>query len=147
MVATFLAQAAQRPEHTAIVCGDERVGYRDLAAQVEALARRLAAAGVGPGKVVGVFLERSPRLVAGLLAVLRAGGAFLPLDPVLPDRRIGFALRDSGARVLLTEDLLVARGAALAPPRRACRRSTTTAATTVRHRLPAPCRTRATWRT
>lgn len=118
VVATFLAQAARRPEHTAIVCGDERVGYGDLAARVEALAGRLAAAGVGPGTVVGVFLERGPRLVEGLLAVLRAGGAFLPLDPVLPDRRIGFALRDSGARVLLTEDLLAARGAALAPPRR-----------------------------
>lgn len=118
VVASFLAWAARRPEHIAVVCGDERVGYGDLAVRVEALAGRLAAAGIGPGSVVGVFLERGPRLVAGLLAVLRAGGAFLPLDPVLPDRRIGFALRDSGARVLLTEDLLAARGAALAPPRR-----------------------------
>ncbi|MBT2408591.1 MULTISPECIES: non-ribosomal peptide synthetase [unclassified Streptomyces] len=121
VVATFLSEAARRQAHTAIVCGDERVGYADLAAQVEALARRLVAAGVGPETVVGVFLERSPRLVVGLLAVLRAGGAFLPLDPVLPDRRTAFALRDSGARVLLTEDLLAARGAALVPPRRGMR--------------------------
>ncbi|MFI6640498.1 amino acid adenylation domain-containing protein [Streptomyces sp. NPDC050504] len=119
VVATFLEQAALRPEHTAIVCGDQRIGYADLAGRVEALARRLRAAGVGPETVVGVFLERGPRLIVGLLAVLRAGGAFLPLDPVLPDRRIAFALRDSGARVLLTEDRLAARGTALLPPRRA----------------------------
>lgn len=118
VVATFLDQAARQQAHTAVVCGDERVTYEDLAAQVEALARRLVAAGVGPGSVVGVFLERSPRLVVGLLAVMRAGGAFLPLDPILPDRRIAFAVRDSGARVLLTEDLLAARAAALVPPRR-----------------------------
>jgi amino acid adenylation domain-containing protein len=113
VVTTFLAQAARRQAHTAIVCGHERAGYADLAAQVEALAHRLVHAGVGPEMVVGVFLERRPRLVVGLLAVLRAGGAFLPLDPVLPDHRIAFALRDSAARVLLTDDALVSRGAAL----------------------------------
>ena len=123
MVATFLAQAARRPEHTAIVCGDERVGYADLAARVEALAGRLAEARVGPETVVGVLLDAVPGSITGLLAVLRAGGAFLPLDPVLPDRRIAFALRDSGARVLLTEGVLTRPGTPRWSAGAACGRS------------------------
>ncbi len=118
VVDRLLEQAARRPSAVAVVSGAERVTYGDLVHQVEALAVRLRAAGVGAGTVVGVFLERSPRLVVGLLAVLRAGGAFLPLDPILPDRRLAFAVRDSGARLLVTETNLSARGAGLRPPRR-----------------------------
>jgi len=67
-----------------------------------ALAGRLQSLGVGPGTLVGVYLERSPEVVVALLAVLRAGGAYLPLDPDYPAERLAFMVEDSGASLLLT---------------------------------------------
>ncbi|HSS50265.1 MAG TPA: amino acid adenylation domain-containing protein, partial [Thermoanaerobaculia bacterium] len=69
-------------------------------------ARRLRRLGVGPETAVGVCLERTPRLVVALLAVLEAGGAFVPLDPTHPAERLDFILRDAGVPVLLTEEAL-----------------------------------------
>ncbi|MET0395834.1 MAG: condensation domain-containing protein, partial [Longimicrobiaceae bacterium] len=102
----FAEQAARTPEAVALTSGSESVTYAELHTRSDALARRLAALGVGPDVRVGICVERSPEMVVGLLAVLRAGGAYVPLDPAYPAERLAFMLADSGARVLLTQERL-----------------------------------------
>src|SRR5262249_5530155 len=70
---------------------------------------RLRTLGVGPEQVVGVMLERSPEMIAGILAILKAGAAYMPLDPEYPQERLAFMLADAGARVVLTQQSLVQR--------------------------------------
>ncbi|KAA0178544.1 AMP-binding protein, partial [Cupriavidus gilardii] len=77
-------QAAQRPDAIALRCGQRAVSYGELDAAATRLAYALHAAGVGPETVVGVVLDRSPDLIVRLLATLKAGAAYLPLDPELP---------------------------------------------------------------
>src|SRR5262249_51993464 len=84
----FSAQAARTPERTAVWCGEQWWTYGELDARAEQLARRLGRLGVGPESLVGICLTRSFDLVAGVIAVLRAGGAYLPLDPGLPAERL-----------------------------------------------------------
>ncbi len=75
--------------------------------RADELAKVLIAQGVEPGKLVGLFLNRSIEMLVGLLGVLKAGGAYLPLDPSFPSDRLAFMLADSGASVILTQtDLL-----------------------------------------
>ena len=103
----FAAQAARTPRAVALVWGEERISYADLARRANRLAHRLRRLGVGPESRVGVALERTPELVAALLAVLAAGGAYVPLDPAYPRQRLAFLLADAqegqGSPVLLTE--------------------------------------------
>jgi len=101
--ALFTAQAARTPGATALVCGERTLGYAELDARAERLARRLRARGVGPEARVALCCRRSPELVVGVLAVLRAGGACVPLDPAYPAGRLAFILRDAGARLLLAD--------------------------------------------
>ncbi|MGD2069883.1 MAG: amino acid adenylation domain-containing protein [Gemmatimonadota bacterium] len=82
---------------------DRQWSYRKLHQRAAWLARRLAAHGVGPEIRVGLFGRRRPELVAGMLGVLRAGGAFVPLDPAYPEERLRFMLEDSGARLVLCD--------------------------------------------
>ncbi|MDG4807545.1 amino acid adenylation domain-containing protein [Micromonospora sp. WMMD1120] len=96
----FTRQAAATPEAVAVVCGDESVTYADLDRRADRLARRLRADGVGPGDVVAVRMARSPALVRTLLAVWKAGAAYLALDPTHPDDRAEQQIRDAGARAL-----------------------------------------------
>jgi amino acid adenylation domain-containing protein/non-ribosomal peptide synthase protein (TIGR01720 family) len=103
------AQAARTPEAVAVELGDERWTYRRLAGSARRLARHLRELGVGPDVIVGLAAERSPAMVAGMLAVLEAGGAWLPLDPAYPAERLAFMLDDSGARVLLIQEHLLPR--------------------------------------
>ena len=98
----FAAQARRTPEAVAVVCGEERLSYRELAARARLLAGRLAAAGVGPEARVALLLERSAALVVAVLGVLEAGAAYLPLDPALPPQRLALLLADAGARVAVT---------------------------------------------
>jgi amino acid adenylation domain-containing protein len=98
----FAAQAERTPEAVAVVFDEERLTYRELAARAEALARHLVSLGVGPDVVVGVAAERSVELVAGVLGVLGAGGAYLPLEPDLPRQRLAMILEDAAPAVLLT---------------------------------------------
>jgi amino acid adenylation domain-containing protein len=109
----FAAQAARTPGREAVVVGDERLTYLELARRAERLARRLRALGVGPETRVGVCARRSGGLVAALLAVHQAGGAYVPLDPVQPAARLAWMLADSGAAVLLVEETLAADAADL----------------------------------
>ena len=111
----FAAQAARTPDAAALIAGEERLSYADLAARAAALAARLRAAGVGPEVGVGIFLDRSAELVAALLATLQAGGFYVPLALDYPAERLQLLLADSGAAVLLTrsalEEKLPAHGA------------------------------------
>jgi amino acid adenylation domain-containing protein len=112
----FAAQAARTPEAVAVELAEEESWtYRELSDRCNQLARCLATLGVGPETPVGIFLDRSPRMVAGLLAVLQAGGCYVPLDPAYPRERLELMLHDCGAPLVLTErrlaDLLPATGA------------------------------------
>lgn len=106
--AAFSRAAAAFPQATALVCGDEQVSYAELDARVARLATALRRRGVAAGDVVGVRLGRSAGAVVALLAVWRAGAAYLPLDPEYPDERLAFLVRDGGARLVVTEEDLAA---------------------------------------
>ncbi len=105
--ALFAAQAARAPEAVALSYGGETLTYGELDRRVDQLARHLRRSGVAPETIVGVCLEPSIELTIALLAVWRAGGAFLPLDPAYPVERLAFMLEDSGAPLLLTRRGLV----------------------------------------
>ncbi|MEU0949249.1 condensation domain-containing protein, partial [Streptomyces canus] len=98
----FAAQAARTPRATALICDESELDYRELDQRANALAHRLTASGVGPESTVAVAMERSADLVVALLAVLKTGGAYLPLDMTWPTARTTAVVRDAGARVLLT---------------------------------------------
>lgn len=96
-------QAGRSPEAVALVFGDERVSYRDLVSRGDRLARRLVDMGVGPETLVAVCLDRSVELLVSVLAIVKAGGAYMPLDPALPESRRHSLLRASGATLVLTD--------------------------------------------
>ena len=97
----FAAQAALTPEAAAVVHGERLVTYRELEARANRLAHALAAAGAGRETRVGICLPRTPDLVASLLAVWKAGAAYVPMDPAYPEERLAYMLEDSGATVLV----------------------------------------------
>ncbi|WP_293986685.1 amino acid adenylation domain-containing protein [Sphingomonas sp.] len=99
----FRAQVTTRPEATAIRFDDHAVSYATLDACAEAIAASLHAAGIGRGDLVGICLDRSPDMVASLLAVHRRGAAYLPLDPDFPAARLDYIAKDAGAKALLSE--------------------------------------------
>ncbi|MEM7353839.1 MAG: condensation domain-containing protein, partial [Acidobacteriota bacterium] len=99
----FEAQAEQAPEAVALVWGERWLTYRELNRRANRLARALRGRGVAPEVVVGVLLERSPELVTAVLGVLKAGGAYLPLDPAQPAKRLAFMVDDAGVPILVTE--------------------------------------------
>jgi amino acid adenylation domain-containing protein len=96
-------QAAARPDDVAVVHGDVRWTYRELVDRADRLSRALLARGLRPEDVVGVVTERTPDWAAAVLAVLQAGGAYLPLEPHFPAGRIGTVLTRAGCRLVLTE--------------------------------------------
>ncbi|HZF14277.1 MAG TPA: non-ribosomal peptide synthase/polyketide synthase [Thermoanaerobaculia bacterium] len=105
-------QVRRAPDAVAVVQGERQLSYGELARRAGGLARLLRAAGVGPEVPVALCVERSAEMVIGLVAILQAGGAYLPLDPAYPAERLAFLLADSGAPVLVTTERL----AALLPP-------------------------------
>lgn len=90
------------PDADAVVFGGERLTFGELNARANQLAHRLQRLGVGPGTLVGVYMEKSLDLVVAVLGVLKAGGAFVPLDPMYPRERIDFMLEDASPTVLVT---------------------------------------------
>ena len=97
------AQALLTPEKAAVICRDKSVTYRELWGRVRRLAIHLRELGVGPETIVAIMMDRSLDMMVALLGVLKAGGAYLPLDPAFPAERIAFMLKDSDARVALTQ--------------------------------------------
>jgi amino acid adenylation domain-containing protein len=97
-------QAERRPEAVAVEGEGTSLTYRELDRRARRWARTLRDWGVGPESRVGLALARSPELIVGMLAILEAGGAYLPLDPEYPPERLAMMLEDSGASVLVTEE-------------------------------------------
>ncbi|HEV7516132.1 MAG TPA: amino acid adenylation domain-containing protein, partial [Thermoanaerobaculia bacterium] len=101
--ALLAARAARHPDALALALNAERLSYGELTARSRRLAGHLRGLGVGPESRVGIAVERSFAMVAALLAIWEAGGAYLPLDPSLPAERQAFILADAGVSVLLTQ--------------------------------------------
>jgi amino acid adenylation domain-containing protein len=98
----FESQVARAPDAIAVVCGDDRLSYRELDIRANGLAHRLARLGVGPDHRVGLALPRSVEMVVALLAVLKAGGAYVPLDLDYPAERVAFMLQDAAPDCVVT---------------------------------------------
>ncbi|WP_339225834.1 plipastatin non-ribosomal peptide synthetase PpsC [Bacillus sp. PS196] len=99
----FEQQAAVTPERLAIRFSGGSLTYAELDMYASRLAAHLAARGVTNESIVGILSERSPDMLIAVLAVLKAGGAYLPLDPAYPKERLSYMLKDSGASLLLTQ--------------------------------------------
>ncbi|WP_164018755.1 non-ribosomal peptide synthetase [Pyxidicoccus trucidator] len=102
----FEQQAARTPDSVALRAGSERVTYAELERRANRLAHRLLALGLGPEGRVGLCLDRSVDMVVALLAVLKAGGCYVPLDPAFPVERLAFMARDAGLSSLLVQGAL-----------------------------------------
>ncbi|MCW2589363.1 MAG: adpA [Mycobacterium sp.] len=115
--AGFARQVAATPEAIAVsidtASGRQELSYAELDRRTEALASHLRCLGVGAGQVVGLRVERSPEVVIGILAILKAGAAYLPLDPLYPTERVAFMLSDAAVRVVLTQHAFTDELAAL----------------------------------
>ncbi len=98
------ARAAATPDEVAVVSGQDQLTYAELNSRANQLAWQLRQFGVGPEIMVGVCLERSAELVVALLAVLKAGGVYVPLDAAFPADRLAYMLRQVGALVVLAHD-------------------------------------------
>ncbi|MFC9841257.1 AMP-binding protein, partial [Rhodococcus sp. NPDC127530] len=99
----FEDQVAATPDAVAVTFGDRNLTYRELSSRANQLAHRLIRSGVGPEVLVAVALERSPELIVALLAVLEAGGGFLPIDPNYPSARTGTILTDAAPLLILSD--------------------------------------------
>jgi amino acid adenylation domain-containing protein len=97
----FAAQAAATPDAIAMVCGTDKITYRELDARANRLAHHLRAVGTGPETVVGLCLPRGIEMVTAILGVGKAGAAYLPIDPAYPTTRIAYLLADSRASVMV----------------------------------------------
>lgn len=99
----FRAQAKKSSEATALEMGDRSLTYWQLDAESDRVASDLRSRGIRRGKIVGVYMQRSPEMIVGLLGILKAGAAYLPLDPALPRNRLDFILSDSEPSLILSE--------------------------------------------
>jgi amino acid adenylation domain-containing protein len=103
VAAWFARTAAHDPQALALTCGDERWTYAELSDCGDAIAARLVADGVKAGDLVGISLARSPQMVAVMLGIVRAGAAYLPLDPGFPPARLALIAQDAGLALALTD--------------------------------------------
>ena len=108
----ILAQAARTPDAIAAICGSSSLSYAELNRRSAALAQLLVTRGATPGALVGLHLERSLDLLVAVLAILRCGAAYLPLDPDFPAERLAFMVADSGLKLVVSQASL----AVAAPP-------------------------------
>ena len=101
-------QVERTPEAVAVVAEEKQLTYGALNARANQLARFLRRLGVGPETLVGIYVDCSVEMVVGLLGILKADGAYLPLEPAYPKKRLAFMLEDAQASVLLTQEHLLA---------------------------------------
>jgi amino acid adenylation domain-containing protein len=106
MASLFSAQVERTPSAVALLCDGASLTYAELDAASSRLSLYLKEAGAGPEQVVAVLCDRTPQLVVTLLAVLKAGAAYLPLDPNYPAQRLAFMLEDAGSQLLVTRPSL-----------------------------------------
>ncbi|MBO0782149.1 MAG: AMP-binding protein, partial [Ktedonobacteraceae bacterium] len=102
----FEAQVERTPEAVAVVCGEQELRYRELNERANRLAHLLISQGIGPEDVVGLMVPRSVEMVVALLGILKAGAAYLPLDPDYPGERVAFMLADAEPVLVLTTSVL-----------------------------------------
>jgi amino acid adenylation domain-containing protein len=114
----FEAQARLRPDAVAVAMGEQRLNYRELDERAGVVAHRLLALGVSAEGRVAVFFERSPELLVAMLGVLKAGAAYVPVDPAYPHERIGLILTDSRCQAVLIQRRLLPLVDGLAAPER-----------------------------
>jgi len=99
----FECQVEETPDATALTFEGTHLSYRELNCRANQLAHYLNGLGVGPDVLVGLYIDRSLEMVVGILGVMKAGGAYLPMDPAYPKDRVFFMLQDANAPVLLTQ--------------------------------------------
>jgi amino acid adenylation domain-containing protein/thioester reductase-like protein len=100
----FATRAASQPDRDAVVVGDQRITYADLDRRANGLAQFLRGRGVGPDSVVMVHLERSIDTIIGLLAIWKAGAAYLPVEPTVPDGRVASFVKETDCATVLTSE-------------------------------------------
>ena len=103
----FETQVKLFPDSVAVVFGDEQLTYCELNSRANQLAHYLQGLGVRPDDLVGICVERSADMLVAMLGVLKAGGAYIPLDPSFPKERLGHILADAPVRVLVTQRRLM----------------------------------------
>lgn len=104
----FEAQVERTPDQIALVLGDEQLTYRQLNEKANQLARVLRARGVGRDTIVALMLDTSFAMIIAILGTLKAGGAYLPIDPTYPEHRIRYIFDDSQAKLLVTRNEFLA---------------------------------------
>lgn len=103
----FELQVQRTPDATAVVCEEQRLSYAELNARANRVAHFLRSQGAGPEVLVGICCERSPNMLVGVLGILKAGAAYVPLDPAYPQERLAVILEDAKAPLVLTESSLL----------------------------------------
>ncbi|MBW4680494.1 MAG: amino acid adenylation domain-containing protein [Microcoleus vaginatus WJT46-NPBG5] len=103
----FEAQVEQTPDAVAVVCEGEHLTYQELNAKANKIAHHLRSLGIVPDTLVSICAERSLEMMAGILGILKAGAAYVPLDPAYPQDRLSFMLEDTQAPILLTQHRLI----------------------------------------
>jgi amino acid adenylation domain-containing protein len=99
----FADQSRRTPDALAVVCGDARLTYSELDRRSDSLAAHLQSLGARPEVLVGIYLERSIEMLVALLAVMKSGGAYLPLDPDFPSERIAHMVADAASPLIITQ--------------------------------------------
>lgn len=112
----FMDQVERTPDSTAVVFGDVNYSYRELDERSNQLANYLISHDVGVEDVVGLYVERSAEMLVALLAIMKAGAAYVPMDPAYPAQRINYMVNDAGMSYVITTDALVSSLGELASP-------------------------------
>jgi amino acid adenylation domain-containing protein/non-ribosomal peptide synthase protein (TIGR01720 family) len=99
----FEEQVERSPEHTAAIFEENSLTYRQLSDKANQLARVLREKGVTPNSIVGIIVERSLEMTVGIMGIVKAGGAYLPISPDTPEDRMSYMLKDSEAKIVLTQ--------------------------------------------